>query len=217
MGTQPDSETSEPIVMTRALEWAYAQAVNGVPGLGSAFDLVEEYDQKGVSFESNALGLVTWQCAKAGAAGFVSGIGGLLLLPATIPANLATVLFIQMRMILGIAHLAGLDIRDESVKTLVFLCLISRSPEEVFKALGVEEGASFPMASIKQVPGRVFLMANKQVAYRLGVKFAERGVVNISRFVPILGGLVGLSVDTLYTRKVGEVATKTFGLLRTAD
>ena len=97
--------------MMNGLDWAYDQAVNGIPFLKSAEDIGNEYTQAHTagtdSLEACAKRLVRWQMSKAGTSGFLSGIGGVLTLPVAIPANLASVMFVQIRMIAAIAHLGG--------------------------------------------------------------------------------------------------------------
>ena len=93
--------------MMNGLDWAYDQAVNGIPFLKSAEDLGNEYKQAHTagtdSLDACARRLVRWQMSKAGTSGFLSGIGGVLTLPVAIPANLASVMFVQIRMIAAIA------------------------------------------------------------------------------------------------------------------
>lgn len=66
------------------------------------------------------------QIAKCTASGFVTGFGGLITLPVTIPANISSVLYVQMRMIACTAYMAGYDIHSDQVKTLR-ACLVSIS------------------------------------------------------------------------------------------
>lgn len=106
-----------------ALTWAYDAALNGIPGIplgrlpglglgdtpnfGTLDELVDSYLTPGVDAEDAIDSLINWQIGKAAAAGFVTNLGGILVLPIAIPANLASVLFIQFRVIAGIAKLRG--------------------------------------------------------------------------------------------------------------
>ena len=53
----------------------------------------------------------------------MTGLGGALILPVSIPANLSTVFLIQTRMIASVAHLAGHDIRSDAIRTLAYVCM----------------------------------------------------------------------------------------------
>ena len=49
--------------------------------------------------------LIAYQTVLCGTNGFVAGLGGLLVLPVAIPANIASVIYVQLRMIAAIAHI----------------------------------------------------------------------------------------------------------------
>ena len=63
---------------------------------------------------------------------------------------------------------------------------------------------------IKQVPGKVLIEINKKVGFRLVTKAGEKGVVNLMKFVPLVGGVVGGTIDALFVKNCGETARKTF-------
>jgi hypothetical protein len=79
-------------IMMQALNWAYDHAAAAIPGLGSAADLAESHLKScGGSPEKAVDDLIAWQVGYAGAAGFVSNLGGLITMPVAVPANLASV------------------------------------------------------------------------------------------------------------------------------
>ena len=80
--------------MVPVLDWAYNKAVNGVAGLDSAWELAESYLSRGGSRVDQANSLIRWQNTKAGTSGFVTGFGGLLTMPVTVPASISSVLYI---------------------------------------------------------------------------------------------------------------------------
>src|SRR5690606_27432371 len=110
-----DKEITQGKIMA-ALDWGYGKAVNGVPGLDSAQELADSYMQKGDCRIEQANSLIRWQNAKAGTSGFLSGLGGIITMPVTLPANITSVLYVQIRMIAAIAHMGGYDVRDDQVK-----------------------------------------------------------------------------------------------------
>jgi hypothetical protein len=88
------TENAEPTkamaIMMSALNWAYDRAASAIPGLGSAADLADSHlASSGGSTEKAIDNLIAWQIAYAGAAGFVTGLGGLITMPEAIPANSA--------------------------------------------------------------------------------------------------------------------------------
>jgi hypothetical protein len=194
----------------QALDWAYETSVNGVPGLGTAAELAESYMKNNDSKYEQANSLIRWQNTKAVTSGFVTGLGGLLVLPVTIPANIASVLYVQVRMITAIAHIGGYDIKDDKVKALVYSCLVANSAKDVLKDIGVAVGNKVALNLVKAIPGKVIAEINKKVGFRLLTKFGEKGVINLAKAVPLLGGFIGGTVDGFATNTVGNVARDTF-------
>jgi hypothetical protein len=86
----------------KALDWSYGKAVNGVAGLDSAQELAESYLKKHANVDDAIKSMVRWQTTKATTSGFVTGLPGLIAMPATLPANITSVLYIQIRMIAAI-------------------------------------------------------------------------------------------------------------------
>lgn len=56
----------------------------------------------------------------------------------------------------------------------------------------------------------VLVKINQKVGFRLFTKFGEKGVINIGKAIPLLGGIVGSLFDTVSTNTIGNVARDTF-------
>lgn len=192
------------------LNWGYEKAVNGVPGLDSAQELAESYMRKGGSRIEQANSLIRWQNTKAGTSGFLSGLGGIITMPATLPANITSVLYVQIRMIAAIAHMGGHNVQDDQVKTLVYVCLTGNSAKDIMKGAGIAIGTKFTQNAIKSISGKTIIAINKKVGFRLVTKFGEKGVINLGKAVPLIGGLIGGSLDSITTNTIGNVARDTF-------
>jgi hypothetical protein len=154
--------------------------------------------------------LISWQVAKAGAAGFATGVGGALTLPVAIPANLAGVLYIQIRMIGAIAHLRGYDVRSDQVKTLVVACLAGSAALDILKDVGINIGAQLTTQIILRISGQVLKRINQAVGFRLVTKAGSRGAVNLIKGVPLVGGIVGGAFDAAATKVIGRTAKQVF-------
>ncbi|WP_312318859.1 EcsC family protein [Stenotrophomonas sp.] len=202
-------ELTESKIM-QALDFAYEKAMTGLPGLDSAVEMAESYMKESGSLEDRANSLVRWQNTKAATSGFVTGLGGLLVMPVTIPANLASVYFIQIRMIAAIAHMAGYDVRDDKVKAMVYACLTGNAAKEVLKDVGIQFGKKLAQASINKITGATLTKINQAVGFRLLTKAGTTGIVNLSKMVPILGGVIGGAVDLTATNIVGSTAVRLF-------
>jgi hypothetical protein len=196
--------------MTQVLDWAYEKAVNGLPGSNTAAELAENYLSKHNSVDNAIDSLIRWQNAKGVTSGFLTGLGGLITLPVAIPANVASVMYVQIRMISTIAHMRGYDLKDDQVKTFVFVCLTGQAATDILKQAGVKLGTAIVKEAIKKIPGEVIKAINKAVGIRLVTKFGEKGIVNLGKAVPLVGGIIGGAVDGIGTNTIGKTAKKVF-------
>lgn len=209
-----------------ALTWAYEAALNGIPGIplgsipglglgdtpnfGTLDDLVDSYLTSGVEAEDAIDSLVNWQIGKAAAAGFITNLGGILTLPVAIPANLASVLFIQFRVIAGIAKLRGYDVHSDQVKTLCVACLAGSAASDILKDVGIQIGTKLSQTAIKQIAGSTLVSINQAVGFRLLTKAGQNGVINISKVIPFIGGFIGGAFDAITTSIIAQAAKSVF-------
>ena len=194
----------------QALEWAYDKAMNGIPGTGTAEEFAEQYMQNNGSSLDAANSLIRWQNTKAATSGFLTGLGGLITLPVAIPANVASVLYVQLRMITAIAYIGGHDPRDDRVKALAYACLAGSAAKDILKDAGIAVAQKVAINSIKSISGATITKINQAVGFRLLTKFGSSGVINLGKAVPLLGGVVGATFDSVTTNIVGNVARDTF-------
>ncbi len=193
-----------------ALDWAYEKAVNGVPGLDSAQELAESYMRNGNCRKGQVNSLIRWQNTKAGTSGFLSGLGGVITMPVTLPANITSVLYVQIRMIAAIAHMGGHDVQDDQVKSLVYVCLTGNSAKDIMKGAGITIGTKLTTNAIKSISGKTITAINQKVGFRLVTKFGQKGAINLGKAVPLVGGIIGGSFDSITTNAIGNVARDTF-------
>jgi hypothetical protein len=196
--------------MMELLEKCYAGAINGLPGSKSCEALATEYLSKYGDPKVAAKKLIDNQVAKCTTSGFVTGLGGLITLPVAIPANVASVLYVQMRMIAALAVMGGYNLNDDEVQTLVYLCLVKTSIADVCKSAGVQVANKVTLSLLKKLPGTVLTKINQKVGFRLVTKFGEKGVVNLVKVVPVAGGIVGGGVDLVGTKLIANKAYKVF-------
>lgn len=199
-----------PSKLQKVLEWGYDKALNGLPGTETAQELAESYLSKHGSVDKAIDSLIRWQNTKAATSGFLTGLGGIVTLPVAIPANIASVLYVQIRMIAAIACMRGYDLKDDQVKTFVFVCLTGQAATDILKDVGIKIGTQFAKASIKKISGEVIKQINQKVGFRLVTKFGEKGVINLGKAIPLIGGVIGATVDGVGTNTIGEVAKKVF-------
>lgn len=194
----------------QALEWAYEKAMDGIPGTGTARELAEDYRKNNATPLDAANSLIRWQNTKAGTSGFLTGLGGLITLPVSIPANVASVMYVQLRMITAIAYLGGHDPKEDQVKTLAYACLTGNAAVDILKDAGIAVVRKVAVNSVKGISGATLIKINKAVGFRLLTKFGSTGIINLGKAVPILGGLVGGAFDSVTTNTVGNIARNVF-------
>ena len=196
----------------KALDFVYDQALEGLPKIGvkSAEELAEEYRRRSGSQSSQVDSLINWQCAKTGATGFLTGLGGAITLPVTIPADLSAVMFVHLRMVASIAHMGGHNIYDDKVRTMAFLCLCGDSAREILRQVGEDVAMRVGKNIIDKIPGEVIKKINKLVGYRFLTKAGEKGTINLMKLLPLLGGLASGTINAASTKTIGRTAKKVF-------
>lgn len=194
----------------QALDWAYDKAVNGIPGLDSAQEMAQDYLEVEGSLVDKVNSLIRWQNTKAGTSGFLSGLGGIALMPVTIPANITSVMYVQVRMIAAIAHMGGHDLQNDRVKALVYTCLCGNAAKDIVKEIGIKIGTKMTEQTVKNISSQIIVKINQAVGFRLLTKFGQTGVINIGKAIPLVGGVVGAAFDSITTNTIGNIARDTF-------
>ena len=131
-------------------------------------------------------------------------------MPVTIPANITSVILVQMRMIATIAYMRGYDLKSDQVQTFVYASLTGTSVADIAKKAGIIIANKMATGVIKKIPGKVLTKINQAVGFRLVTKFGTKGAVNLGKMVPIAGALIGGVVDTASTQIIAKNALKTF-------
>ncbi len=205
------SQESKQQKLAKFLDSSYDLIIGGkIPGTSTAIELAESYMKNEPDKIVAAKKLIRWQNAKAAADGFFTGLGGLVTLPVAIPTNMASVMFFQIRMIAAIAHMGGYDLKDDRVRTLVYMCLAGNGISDLVKPVGIEVAKLAGNALIRQIPRHVISQINRAVGAKLLTKFGTKGIINLGKAVPLLGGVVGATFDGVTTNVIGNVAVKTF-------
>lgn len=195
----------------QALNWAYDKALDGsIPGTDSSYELAENYSKGEADIVDKVNSLIRWQNTKSATTGFVSGLGGIITMPVAIPASIATVIYVQIRMVAAIAIMGEYDVKDDRVKTLVFSCLVGNAAKDILKGTGVVIGSKMTTQLIKGISKETIFAINKRVGFRLLTKFGEKGAINLGKMIPLVGGLIGATFDGISTNIIGNIARKTF-------
>ena len=193
------------------LDKLYDQSVHGIAKVSPPIEvLANNYLEKSKDTPTAAKKIINYQIAKCTTSGFLTGLGGLITLPVAIPANVGSVMYVQMRMIACLAHMGGYDTNNDQVQTLVYACLAGISIDQILKQAGIKFGNKFAMAMVKKIPGEVLIKINQKVGFRFLTKFGAKGVINIGKAVPVVGGIIGGGFDFVETKAIANRAYKMF-------
>ena len=195
----------------KLLEGCYDKCINGIPKVSpNVEDLANDYLKKHKTKEEACKAMIKNQIAKCTTSGFLTGFGGLITLPVAIPANVGSVIYVQMRMIACIAYMNGYDLNCDQTQTFVYACLAGVSVNQLVKAVGVKFGVKFANSMIKKIPGKILTKINQKVGFRFLTKFGTKGLVNLGKLVPGVGAVIGGGLDYSETKIISKRAYKWF-------
>jgi EcsC protein family len=210
VGASSGDDNSSSLAQT-TLNWIVEAGVEGFLGLPAAEEVAADHlKDAGGNIEEAIDSIIAWRTAYSAGTGFVTGLGGIATMPLTIPTGLAASYAIGANTAAAIACLRGYDVTSEKVKTFILLSLVGKGATEVLSHAGVQIGAKITQNLIKQIPGKVLIEINKKIGFRLVTKAGEKGVFNLMKFVPVVGGLVGGAFDAVFVNSCGQAAKNVF-------
>ena len=142
--------------------------------------------------------------------GVVTGFGGFITMPVAIPANVGSVIYVQMRMIACVAYMADYELDSDQTQTFIYSCLAGVAVNGLLKQAGIKIGVKFTNGLIKKIPGKVLTKINQKVGFRFITKFGTKGIVNLGKLLPGVGAIVGGGLDLVETKIIAERAYKWF-------
>ena len=154
--------------------------------------------------------MINNQIIKCTTSGFITGFGGVITMPVTLPANIGSVLYVQMRMIACTAYMAGFELNSDQTQTFVYACLAGVSVNKLVKQAGIKFGVKFANGLIKKIPGKVLTKINQKVGFRFITKFGSKGIINLGKLVPGVGAVIGGGLDLVETKTISSRAYKWF-------
>ena len=185
--------------------------MTGIPKISPPISkLADDYLSKAKDVESAAKSFITYQIAKCTTSGFLTGLGGFITLPVAIPANISSVLYVQMRMIACLAQMGGFDTKSDQVQTLVYACLAGISLDQIVKQVGIKFSVKVANQMVKKIPGTVLTKINQRVGFRFLTKFGTKGLINLGKAIPVVGGVISGGFDFAETKIIANRAYQMF-------
>jgi hypothetical protein len=189
---------------------ALERAINGVGSLPGAATIAQRLlDEHQGDVDRAIRELIEMHVRYAGAQGFVTNLGGLVTAAVAIPANITGLALIQCRMVAAIAWLRGYDLADPRIRNAILATILGE--DDVEKLIRKRRLPAPPMAlatAPRHDPDLDRVVAG-EVASELITRVAGKRLAStIGRRVPVVGGVVGLTVDGFETWRIGRYADR---------
>jgi hypothetical protein len=187
-----------------------ARAIDGVGPLSGAAEAAEkQLAEKPGDIEHAIHEVIEFNVRLACVEGFVTNLGGLLTAGVMIPANIAGIALVQIRMVAGIAHLRGYDLADPRVRNAILACVLGEDAVKVAVKKRRIPARPLAIATAPTYDPELNRVMAAEVTGELMAKAAgKRMVTAVGRRVPVVGGLVGAGVDGFSTWKIGRYADR---------
>ena len=194
------------------LEGLYGKVLSGIQPVSEPLEeFVKDYmPQCNGNKEKAVEKMVNTQIAKLSASGFLTGLGGLVTLPISIPAVISTGVYVQMRMIAAVAYMNGYDVSSDVVKTLVYTTLVGIKIADLVKEVGLKVSEKVAINMLKKLPAKVLTKINQKLGFRFLTKFGSKGAVNLVKVIPVIPGFINAGFNAVETKAIANRAIKEF-------
>ncbi len=206
----PDVHRVAPDLNSSIVHQTVSRAIHGAGPLRAAATSAErQLSEHDGDRDAAVSALVDTHTKLAAAQGFVTNLGGLVTMAATIPVNITGLALLQCRMVAGIAHLRGYDLHDSRVRNAILLCTLGEDTVHGLVKSKKLPGAPMVVATAPaHDPGLDALVAAEVTSAMVGRVIGKRAAGTVIRRVPLAGGLWGGSADAYATWQVGRYATQ---------
>lgn len=175
---------------------------------------VEEYVNQtkelnpNISNEDLAKKIISRRSLKAGEIGALCGVGGILTLPITMPADLYYCFKIHARTILSIAYIYGWNIHDEDAITDVLLVMGGSTGIDAVRHAGINVGQDLVKEAIldKFVTKEMMREINRSVSRKIITRAVKRSFMRFAKLIPLVGAPVGAGSNYFETKAIGKKA-----------
>lgn len=147
----------------------------------------------------------------AAAQGMATNLGGLVTAAMAIPANIAGLAFLQIRLTGAILHLRGYDVYDARVQNAILAALLGEA--KILELLREAKVPTTPMAIATapvEDPQLGVVLANEVAAELVTRVGGKRLATTVARRTPLVGGFFGAGTDAYWTWQAGRYADREF-------
>lgn len=191
--------------------------IDGVGPLDSAAKVAADARRRfGTDTDRAVRHVVATHVRLGGAAGFATGVGGVITMPVSLPANVLGFYALATRMVTAIADLRGYDVTTAGARSAVLLTLVGADADDLLRkagvgvATGMTGSGRIARIAMSKMPRAAGMMVNKAVGFRILTQLGARALSRFVRFVPIAGGIVGAGLDGLLMKRIADQARREF-------
>lgn len=186
-------------------------ALEGVGPLAPAHEVAADALRDHGDEEPAVDAIVREHVRLAAANGFVTGLGGFIVLPVALPANLLGFYTLAARMIAAIAAVRGEDLDLRETRLAVLLTLTGDDASKLLSGAGIVlPTGGLTARALRRLAPSTATMINRAIGFRLLVGSAQRGLVRLGRIVPVAGGLISGALDVALMRSLSRHARERF-------
>lgn len=191
-------------------------ALEGVGPLAPARQVADEALREAPTKEAAIDAVVAEHSRLAAVNGFVTGLGGFVVLPVAVPANVVGFYTLATRMVAAIADIRGHDLDQAETQVAVLAALTGDDAGKLLAKAGFALPAGGATSAwLRRIAPSTTAMINKAIGFRLLVGTGERVLVKLGRAVPVAGGLIGGTVDVAMIRSIARHARQEFATVAT--
>lgn len=191
--------------------------IDGVGPLDSAAEVVAKARKKHPNNVDKAINeIVSDHVKMAGVGGFVTGFGGVVTMPVSLPANVLEFYVLATRMVTSIAELRGYDTTTPGARAAIMLGLVGADADDLLARAGLSAATAMSGSgrlarmAMTRLPKTAAMMINKAVGFRLLTSVGGKALARFVKFVPVAGGIVGAGLDGLLMKRLADHAKREF-------
>lgn len=186
-------------------------AFEGVGPFAPAHQVADDALRETGDPEAAINALVARHTRLAGLGGFVTGLGGFMVLPVALPANVLGFYTLAARLVAAIAHVRGHDLTQPETRMAVLVSLTGDQASKLVAKAGVmlPTGRMTKMA-LRGLPVSTVAMVNKALGFKLLIGAGEKGLARLGRAIPFAGGVIGGTIDIAMIRSIANHARGEF-------
>jgi hypothetical protein len=154
--------------------------------------------------------LITTHVRLAASSGLLTSLGGAATMVVTAPAGVTGLYLVCTRLAAAIATVRGHDPADPVVRTAILLCVLGADGSELAERTGIDLQEISLLAGLRRLPSEVRAQLDRRIGFRLVSRAGRRGVLNLTKLIPLVAGPIGAGADGITARSVATYADVTF-------